>query len=463
MSKRAPVSTAGAPAPDDQAQLRAVRAMHPWRLKRQRLKAHWHARLLPAFGQSISNDNPRHATLSLGRTDSLDTPLFSFLLNKSLVDKIEAATAKKKSRLTEAELLDIALATTEDAAQEQFSAQALNAVAASYYASPVAFAAESLLANMYAANITLNYTLGALMAAESGHKGTMRVKELASGAKTDHWQFMAEGMRHQGARHMDVVLTDFVPLKLDPQLSTFYSDLTVSTEVYSLFDDLAPLPKTKRFDAFFTSYAFDSVWQPEDMRLSRVGNNWYRSSYRLKVADWNKRKEELLLALRHGRALPHARPQDYKGIFVEEIRQKVDVHSLPYGDIIARHGRAVLNVPGGAVKRIVNAFAAQLASHGVFVIGDVMHITPSAQPRHSEVAGVAARFKVEDYDLLKQILEERHGLTAKMVTFPELAQRFLPDGWRLQVPQFELEQMNGQYGNRLMVITRRGSDAGHMG
>ncbi len=433
----------------------SARLKHYKKLKRLYNRARLHSILRSRRYATIEEQDPRHATFGVGSLTAHDiaTPMHVFLLNRSLLSAVKAAMAKKGSPLTENELLDIALSNNEGAVQDDFSPGAIAAAVASYYASPVAFSVESQIANMYAVNITLNYVIGSLLAAESGHKAVMRVKELASSTKLDHWQFIVEGMRHQGAKHIQAVLTDFVPHQLDPRLAA-YTDLGVGHEVYNVMDDLTQLPERERFNAFIATYTFDSIWQPEDMRLTRVGNQWYLSSYRLKVADWNPRRYELVAALREGRPLERARAQDYQGIFVEETRHKVDLSGHPYKDVIDQYPGKVVNVPGGAIKRIRNAFDTQLHDDGIFVIGEVMQVREEAQSNPSQIAGLAARFKVEDYRLLKQILEKYHGMRVDFVTFPELADRFLPDGWRLQVPPIEREQMRGEHGNCLVVVRR---------
>ncbi len=401
----------------------------------------------------------RHALLALGLFGPPDMPLFQFLLNDSLLESIEVAMANKGGELSQTELLHIALAHAEGAVDPDFSSGAINALNASYYASPVAFDKEAFLANMYTCNIALNYALGGLIADLSLPKDHLKIKELASGAKTDHWLFMAEGMRHKGVKDMDITVTDFVLPPISGAYDT-HPDVHVRAEIYNLFDDFPALQGGQRLDVIFASYTFDSIWQPEDIRLTKVGDEWYQSSYRLKVADWNPRKDELIAALRSRRPLDHARPVDYMGVFIEEARQKVNLDDHPYGDIIRHTELSAVNVPGGMITRVVQAFRTQLSDDGIFVIGEAMMLGAIGVPQPfylnaCELTGVAARYKIEDYLLGRDVLEQRYGLQVDLVTFEELAQRYLPEGWAGQVPALERIQLHNTDGNAVIVVSKR--------
>ncbi|HSW65733.1 MAG TPA: hypothetical protein VLI54_01175 [Bacillota bacterium] len=409
--------------------------------------------------EAVDELNRRHASLALGLFGPPDMPLFRFLLNDGLLERIEVATANKGSELSEDELLQVALMDTDGAVEPDFSTDAINALVASYYASPVAFNKEAFLANMYTCNISLNYALGGLIADRCRPRDRLKIKELSSGVKTDHWLFMAEGMRHAGVKDMDITITDFVR----PPLSNAYEDhpdIHVRTAAYNLFDDFPVLPQNERIDVIFASYAFDSVWQPEDIRLTRVGDNWYQSFYRLKVADWNPRKDELLTVLRERQPLPNAQPSDYMGVFIEEARQKVHLEDHPHGELIRKTELSAVNVPGGMVKRVAQAFDSQLSDDGIFIIGEAMMLGAIGLPKPfytyiCELTGVAARYKIEDYMVGRDILEQHYGLRVDLVTFDELAETYLPPGWQNQVPLIERQQLRGEHGNALIVVSKR--------
>lgn len=72
---------------------------------------------------------------------------------------------KEALSLSPAQVIARAIEATKNAVEGTFRADALNAVNASYYSTPeVAFAPESRIANVYAANRPLNVALGMLMA-----------------------------------------------------------------------------------------------------------------------------------------------------------------------------------------------------------------------------------------------------------------------------------------------------------
>ncbi len=404
----------------------------------------------------------RHAALTLDLFGPDSTPRHRFLLNASLLDRIEVATANKGAALSQDELLEIAIDDDEGAVTSGFSSDAINAINATYYASSVAFSKESQIADVYAMNITLNYTLGRLLLDVTGPRKSFRVKELACGWFPEHWQYIAEGMRQGGAKRVLLTLTDFVqPTR--PRVLQRSRNIKLRTALYNVFDDMPSLPDKERLDAILATYTFDSVWLPEDARLTRIDGQWYQSAYRLKVADWNPRREELLDALRARTPLRRGTPEDYMGIFVEELRQTVDIQAHPYGDIIARSSADIVNVPGGLIRRVVNAFEAQLGSDGVFVCGDVMMFglkTLQGEECYmnvSELTGVVARYKVEDYAIARDVLQEQHGLRVEFVAFPELARRYLPEDWQAQVPAVERRDMRGLHGNTIMVVRREGA------
>jgi hypothetical protein len=232
-----------------------------------------------------------------------------------------------------------------------------------------------------------------------------------------------------------VTLTDIVPPPLPDAAG---SEVQYASEAYSLLDDFPDLPEAERFDAMVATYGFDSVWHPADMRLTRVGDKWYQSLYRVKVDDWNPRKAELLDALRRGVELEGATPQEYEGIFIEEVMQEVTIAGHAWEEMLQELPEGTFNIPGGLITRVVQAFERQLKHGGIFVSGDVADIrhTPHSPPP-SGVSGVAERYKVENYVFAKRVLEHYYGLQVEFDTLGELAERFLPDGWEQYAGQHE--------------------------
>lgn len=375
-------------------------------------------------------------------------PSYRFLLNRSLLGKIKAVITEKGADLSNNEELRLALEAGEDAVDANFSSGAINAINASYYGSEVAFMKEAGLATMFVENRPLNLALGALLAGNTG-KEDLRVKELCSGGKTGHWSHIAEGAANAGTTSMQVVLSDFVRPPVDTDALS--SSLSVSAEEYSLFEAMQPLPSDQRFDAIIATYGFDSIWQPEDISITRVGNNWYQDLYRVKVADWNPRREELLEAMRLGQPLPNAAPHDYDGIYVEEAHEPVDIETHPFGKYILEHDTRSINFPGGLIKRVINAFEAQLTEGGIFVNGDVNGHGCITTP---QVSGVAGWYKMEDYTIAKRILEDVYGLEVELLGLDELAAQYLPADWQEHATDYDQKLVNDNPTNCVMVIKR---------
>jgi hypothetical protein len=390
------------------------------------------------------------------RIGARGTPKHTFLLNDALMDRINTDTAAKGAELSADELTEISLSQTHDAVEPEFSSDAKNAINASYYSSEVAFTDEADLAPLYANNRPLNRALGAMMAEETGAPETVRMKELCTGGRNANVAYKVQGAFEAGVRRMDITLTDFVApaIQLDTQSTP---NITITSEQYSLLDDMPDLPPDERFDWEMTTYGFDSVWQPEDIHIEKIGDVWYQKLYRVKVADWNPRKDELLQCMREGIPLPDAEETDYDGVIVESTMRPFDINQHPYGRHIEALGRTATNIPGGLIKRVVNAFEAQLADNGVFVSGDVgnfgsMENEPSIMDDH--ISGVAARYRGDDYVLAKKILEEEFGLSVKLMSLDDLVNTYLPRGWQEQATGREIDSIKNATNNGVMIVTR---------
>jgi hypothetical protein len=218
------------------------------------------------------------------------------------------------------------------------------------------------------------------------------------------------------------------------------------------------LPAEKRFDAMVATYGFDSVWQDEDIRLREIDGQWYQSLYRVKVADWNPRRDELVQALRDGVPLPNAKPHEYDGIFVEKAMEPYDISNHPFAQQIEEHGRETTQVPGGLVKRVVNAFESQLGENGVFMscdVGDFGIKKDGFGVGDQGVSGVAARYRGDDYQLAKKILEEVYGLDVRLISLEDLVRGNLPAGWEGNATPTEIDEVTNTPSNGAMIVKRR--------
>lgn len=409
----------------------------------------------PAHRDSWDN---RVYDLDLHNDTNSRSPSFRFLVTNSLLAKIKTAQEEKGEDLSQDELLVIGLSEGEDAVDPDFSTSALNAINASYYASQIAFDPSARLATMFAQNRPLNVALGALIARSVDSSGSdkVRIKEISSGNNTEHWMHIVSGLINNGASDVEVTLTDFVEPVVDPNLDN--SQMKVNTEAYSLFDDMPVLSETECYDTLITTYGFDSVWQPEDLSFRRLGDKWYKRMYRVKVADWAPRREELLLAMREGRPLIGGSASDYDGIVVETAMEPVDISNHPFARYIHESGRSSLNFPGGLIKRVINAFDSQLNQGGIFVIGDVGNFgfQDAKIGAGSDVAtsGVAARYRMDDFILAKRVLEAEYGLEVSLIGLSELANKYLPGGWSDNSTTLEQEQIARLPSNGIMLVRR---------
>lgn len=383
------------------------------------------------------------------------SPSYDFLITDALLRELKAAKNAKGADLSQDELLGICLAAGEDAVNPTFTTDAMNAINASYYASEIAFGESAKLATMFVENAPLNTAMGALIADNTTGE-TLRIKEISSGNNTGHWQKVMERIRGaDDQKSVEITLTDFVEPTIAPELSN--SGAMVNAEVYSLFDDMPVLPKENRFDTLISTYSFDSIWQPEDMRLEKIDNQWYQAKYRVKVADWASRREELISAMREQKPLNNAAATDYDGIVVERAMERVDVSEHPFYKYITGSEQKIVNLPGGLIKRIVNAFDSQLKEDGIFITGDVADFGEtmiSKMDADQCISGIAARYKVEDYALAKQILEAEYGLEVSFIGLPELVDGYLPNDWRDNCPENDWKQIDNLPSNKIMMVKR---------
>ena len=384
-----------------------------------------------------------------------------FYLTESLMGDIERATAELGRELSRTELLRLALANNDGAVTLDFRGDVINAINASFYASSIAFLPETRPAPLFAGNRPLNYVIGALLTDKSHTIGRpLKIKELGSGGATAHWQDAAEGALSQGASSMDLTLTDFS----EPPISDTEGSaaLTLDSERYSLFEAFPELPASERFDAVIGEYCLDSVWQPEDIHVVWAGGQAYQQVYRVKVPDAHPRRNELLEALRSGQPLANPEPTDYDALFIETALEPLDLSQHPYGKYIERLKGKVAShqFPGGLIKKVVEAFDNQLGEDGVFVSADTMDAgigewrgSDAGIPCH--ISGAAGRYKIENYWLAKQILEEVHGLHVELLRYPQLLTDYLSAD---QIVSYDQEHLDVLYnkcqGNGILIARR---------
>jgi hypothetical protein len=406
-------------------------------------------------GGRAPEESKRMANLQLSG-DGGSTPTFLFLLDATLLQAIERATHRKGAELSQNELLRLALANAGDAVAADFDEGAINAINASYYASPIAFDPAADLADLYATNRPLNRIFGRLATEHAAGADRVRMKVLCAGGRNAHWADVAHGVRENGGRGLDVVMTDFAVPSVPATTDAAF--LRLRTERHSLFDPLPELAPAERFHALLCTYGFDSVWQPEDLRLRHAGGRWYVTRYRVKVADWHPRKEALLQALRERRPLADAAASDYEGIFVEHAYEEIDLAAHPYAALLQDHADAgkidTIDLPGGLIKTVLQAFDRQLRAGGVFMIGDTVSTDWADDLYGSRVSGTGARFKTEDYVLAARILQQAHGLQAELVELDDAARRYLPPNWVDESTELERQQLLSRSSNVLMIVRR---------
>lgn len=397
-------------------------------------------------GKTLDTWDDRLPFVMIGSQDFV-RPNYEFLITEPWLENL----SQLPPDLSRNDFLRMALAHGEDAVNPDFTADAANAINSLYYSSAAAFTQEAKLATLYAKNELVNRALGAALVANTFPGKLLRVKELGSGAHTEHWNWLAASAVHHGATGIDLTITDFTER---PTPSSGSSDIRFSSELYSLFDDMPDLPADRRYDAIVTTYGFDSVWQPEDISLHYDDGKWYQNLYRTKIADWNPRKDELLAAMRTSTPLPDASPTDLEGITLEKAHTPISLDNHPFARYIAESDNPTINFPGGLIKRVVNAFETQLNDTGTFINGDVAYFgNPkshiSGRPMTS---GVAARYKIEDYTIAKKILEREYGLNVALYSLGNFIKAHLSEPDIPDNP--ETQRLFKSVSNGVMVVKR---------
>ncbi len=358
---------------------------------------------------------------------------------------------------------------TEIAVRPNFTPDALNDLNRALFALPADTAfGGSGLSPFFVEIPSVQLALGNAIESHLAHRGRMpiRVLEIAAGVR-NRWRYLS-----QTRSRFDVTLTDFAPHILPPTAEREVgSNITLKTGVYDLHDPLqVSHADGGRFDVVLGTYAFDSVWLPGDKRYVKTQNGeWCVASYRISVPDFFEAQEKaaVLVALRTGVW------ENIGGISLLGLLQKleiaehlepVDMQQVLYGaEILARYDAlptAEVNVPGGLIQRVQEAFETTIASGGIFVIGDVAVINDKCYAEMSGSAnhqltrqyikghytsGSVEKYNIQDFGLAQQILEAQ-GFTVAIYNAREYAMRFADIEQRRQ-----LQVEGNQY---IMVVSR---------
>lgn len=332
-------------------------------------------------------------------------------LTRSIVNTAETIAAGRNAPgLSRQELLSICLADTSRTPNPRFTATAINRLNQMTF--PADFNTIDL-AGYFVGNDAVQRALAQTIESAASN-GRIRVKELATGQRS-RWERILGHARPD--TRFDIELTDFSTgvLPSDAELATIDVErASVSRREYSLLKQFEKLPQSERFDVLLTTYGFDSIWFAQDRRYVKINNAWYQSKFRVRVHD---AAQGLPTALRSPRKY-EVDPVGLQGAYVEEMLVPVDITKVPYGrEVASRYAgieTAGVNVPGGLIARVEEAFDRQLKPGGAFIIGDVA-LTTEDVPQRAEgfyvpafrVSGVVAKYKQEDYGLAAQVLRAK--------------------------------------------------------
>jgi hypothetical protein len=414
-------------------------------------------RLQRGSKHEIANlDDNVQATIDLNNDGQV--PYQHFGVNQRLVDSVRQLEKELSRELTENELYYLHCCNTDGVVEAKFSDKALNNINALYYQLPTAFSAEVGLATMFVKNSWINKAIGKLIDTYTAGKSHIKVKEICSGGKPDKWQAIASA----ATKPLSVELTDFVV----PPTPDFSSDdanmVDFSSSAYSLFETFPTLPTESKVDVMMSTYGFDSVWLDADRRYVKKDGKWYRELQRIRVLDSHPKKAEMIKALQTGQVSADLTIDDFGSVMVEFVTEEVTIDQVPYGQHIKSEYEDVnsskVNFPGGLIARVVEAFDRQLQPDGIFVIGDVGVINrqkgKSPYTPHSSMSGLVARYKVENYDLAKKVLESEYGLEVEIQTLDVFVNNQLGTDWQAQATEIELKQVMENPGNFVMVVRR---------
>ncbi|MFA6005559.1 MAG: hypothetical protein WC775_03705 [Patescibacteria group bacterium] len=353
-------------------------------------------------------------------------PSQRFSLSPAAISRAKEMIAQLGRELTCVEVARLCVEDTSNTVQSQFSPDACNAANVSFYAS------EQYDKHYWVVlfnNPIINIALGKFFFQILPQNRKLRLGEWGAGNTGEKWQSLLRQLTSGGT----VTLMDFKDRQTNPP--GVPEGWGAAREKQNLLEPLPNLPEDKKFDAIVCSYTFDSIWAPGDMRLVYKKGQWYQVLTRLRIPDNHPRKEELLAALKAGAPLSNPTSKDYAWINVEELIVPVDINKIPYGSIIDKRGRAAaermhpedeaaVNVPGGLIAKVVEAFDKQLTRDGVCVIGDVVSGEPGFQSSAVNETNHGALYKVEDYYLAAKILREVYAFDASVNSVHEMVGKY---------------------------------------
>lgn len=399
----------------------------------------------------IDDENHRSA-LTLGHDSN--APLQHFAITEELILAVENLEEKLQRRLTETELELVAICCEKDAVNPHFSADAGNRVNALYYSIPQAFSTEGGLAAMFATNRIINASIGSYIN-EKISKETLKIYEICSGGRADKWQSILSQLQHK--KEISLVLSDYVPPLL-PVLNSSQNVRSLQAAQYSLLDEMPKVAEQEKVDVMLVTYGFDSVWMKQDARFLKEKGKWYRELNRVKILDSHPNKIRMLEALRSGVGWGEISLQDFGSILFESAMEEVDIATVPFGDQISDFyddtSWLMINFPGGMLQKVKEAFENQLSQNGIFIIGDVTcrRKDGSARSYASNVSGIAARYKVEDYKLAKYILEKM-GFKVEIKQLDQFANEQIRN-WKQSATSAEIDEITDNESNIIMIVSR---------
>ncbi len=357
---------------------------------------------------------------------------------------------------------------TEIAVRPEYTFDAVNDINRAYYGLPsnTAFL-NSGLAPYFVEIPSVQHALSHAIESHLPNRVRRPIKlvEIAAGLR-NRWRLWSETRRRY-----DVTLTDFSPHILpDSAHQEVGENISLRTGVYNLYEPLQ-LTHTDggQFDVLLATYAFDSVWLPGDRRYVKAKNGeWCEAVYRVVVPEYLEPAEKLalLVALRTG-VWENTNGMSLLGLLKKvEIQERllpVDMQEVPFGpQIVQMYGRletVEVNVPGGLVQRVQEAFHTSLSAGGIFIIGDVAinHGECYTQAENGSwsqtfisghnTSGEVAKYRVADFGLAKHILEAE-GFRVTIYDATEYAMRFANGDLE------QRRQLHGITNQYIMVVSR---------
>lgn len=144
---------------------------------------------------------------------------------------------------------------------------------------------------------------------------------------------------------------------------------------------------------------------------------------------------------------------------MEQVDMTDQVHEPMGAYVLQRYDHleaARVNLPGGLIARVVEAFDNQIQPDGAFIIGDNAINSADLQPESTRNpigpfsgSGLVAKYKCEDYGLAQEILQSM-GYQVELINARDLMDPFLTDAQRRSVNP-------GSYPDQWVMIVRRNS------